>query len=229
MESRANASEQQRIRIVLADDYPLVRSGIVAALEDLDDLEVVGQAPTGEQALRLVEQLRPDVVLMDLMMPGMGGIAAIHAVHDRYPAVAVLALTSFEDGDLVQQALEAGALGYLLKSMEADELVKAIRLAHLGMPSLAAEAAQTLVRQVATGTPPVGHDLTEPERTVLALVVAGNSNLCIADTLGVPEAIVKSYLAGLRHKLGTKTRTELAALALRHELIHVGAADDMRC
>jgi two-component system, NarL family, response regulator LiaR len=225
MDNPSNAGGQHRIRIVVADDFPFVRSGIVSSLAGLDDLEVIGEAPTGEQALRLVEQLHPNVVLMDVMMPGVGGLAAIKAVHDRYPAVAVLALTSFEDGDLVHQALEAGALGYLLKSMETDDLIKAIRLAHRGMPSLAAGAAQTLVRQVAKRPPPVGHDLTEPERAVLALVIAGDTNIHIANTLGVPLATVKAHLAGLRHKLGTKTRTELAALALRQQLVPVGAAN----
>jgi two-component system, NarL family, response regulator LiaR len=228
MENTSSAGVKQRIRVAVADDFPIVRSGIVVTLAGVDDLEVVGEAANGEQALLLVEQLHPDVVLMDVMMPGMGGIAATKVLHERHPAVTVLALTSFEDGEIVHEALEAGALGYLLKGMEADELVNAIRLAHVGLPSLAAGAAQTLVRQVAKGPPPAGHDLTVEEHAVLELVVAGESNMQIANTLGVSLATVKSHLAGLRHKLGTKTRTELAVFALRHQLVRIGAAEGKR-
>jgi NarL family two-component system response regulator LiaR len=207
------------IRIVLADDHTLVRSGITYSLVGCDDLEVVGQAASGEEALRLVEQLHPDVVLMDLLMPGMGGFTAIHELHERFPEVPVLALTSFKEGDMVQQALQAGAIGYLLKDVEVEELVKAIRLAHQGMPSLAPAAAQTLVHEVAKRPPALGHDLTEREREVLGLLTAGLSNQQIAARLVITPATVKFHTRSIRSKLGTSSRTETVVVALRHRLV----------
>jgi NarL family two-component system response regulator LiaR len=212
-------SASRRIRIVLADDHALVRSGIVYSLQGYDDLEAVGQAASGEEALRLVEQLHPDVVLMDLLMPGMGGSAAIKVLHERFPEVPVLALSSYQEGEMVQQALQAGAIGYLLKDVEVEELVKSIRLAHKGMPTLAPAAAQTLVHEVARRPPALGHDLTEREREVLGLLAAGLSNQQIAERLVITPATVKFHTRSIRSKLGTSSRTETVVVALRNQLV----------
>jgi two-component system, NarL family, response regulator LiaR len=207
------------VRLVLADDHALVRSGIIYSLRDRDDLQVVGEAASGEDAIRLVEQLHPDVVLMDLLMPGMGGFAAIKEIHERFPEVPVLALTSFKEGEMVEQALQVGATGYLLKDVAPEELVKAVRLAHRGMPTLAPAAAQTLVHEVARRPPALGHDLTEREREVLGLLATGLSNQQIAERLVITSATVKFHTRSIRSKLGTSTRTETVVVALRHQLV----------
>jgi NarL family two-component system response regulator LiaR len=214
-----HVSEGQPIRLVLADDHALVRSGIVYSLQSFRDLEVVGQAATGEEALHLVERLRPDVVLMDLLMPGIGGFTAIKELHERFPDLPVLALTSYQEGEMVQQALEAGALGYLLKDVEVEELVKSIRLAQKGVPTLAPAAAQTLVHEVARRPPALGHDLTDREREVLTLLAAGLSNQQIAEQLVITSATVKFHTRSIRSKLGTSSRTETVVVAIRHRLV----------
>jgi NarL family two-component system response regulator LiaR len=206
-------------RVLLADDHGLVRRGIVASFEGYDEVQVVGEAASGEEALRLVEQVRPDVVLMDLLMPGMGGFAATRELRDRFPELQVVVLTNFQDGEMVQQALQAGALGYLLKDVEVEDLVKAIRLAHRGMPTLAPAATQTLVREVARRPPTLGHDLTERERAVLALLAAGLSNQQIGERLVITPATVKFHMRSIRSKLGTSSRTETVVVALRHRLV----------
>jgi serine phosphatase RsbU (regulator of sigma subunit)/DNA-binding NarL/FixJ family response regulator len=139
-------TESNPIRVLLVDDHAVVRSGLSAFLLAFDDLELVGEAGSGEEALRLCEQVQPDLVLMDLVMPGMGGAAATRAIRERYPQVQVIALTSFKEKELVQAALDAGAIGYLLKNVSTDELADAIRAAHAGRPTLSPEAAQTLVQ-----------------------------------------------------------------------------------
>lgn len=206
-------------RVLLVDDHELLRKGIQFALQEVQNVEVVGEADSGEDALRLCEELHPDVVLMDLMMPGMGGVEAIRALHAVQPEVRVLALSSFQDGELVQAALEAGAIGFLLKDVAVGELVKAIRLAHRGQPTLAPAAAQSLVHRVASPPPKIGHDLTEREREVLALVAKGISNPQIAEELVLSIATVKFHLRSIRSKLGTASRTETVVLALQQHLV----------
>lgn len=207
------------IRIVLADDYALARTGLVYALHSRNDLQVVGQASSGEEALRLVEELRPDVVLMDLLMPGMGGLAAIKELHERFPQLPVLALSSFQEGKLVEQALAAGATSYLLKDVELEGLAKVVRLAYRGMPTLATAAAHTLVNEIARRPPAVGHDLTGREREVLALFATGLSYQQIADRLMVSSSTVKHHGRSIRSKLGTNSRTETVVVALRNQLV----------
>jgi NarL family two-component system response regulator LiaR len=211
--------EAERTHILVVDDHALVRSGITFSLRAFDDLVVVGQASSGEEALRRVGELDPDVVLMDLLMPGMGGVAAIRALHEQAPQLPVLALTSYQEGDLVQEALQAGALSYLLKDIEADELAKAIRLARRGLPVLAAAAAQSVVRAVAARPPALGHDLTEREREVLALLTEGLSNNEIAARLVITPATVKFHTRSIRSKLYASSRTEVVVLALRNHLV----------
>ena len=157
-------SEASPIRVMLVDDHAVVRSGLGAFLMAFDNLELVGEAGGGEEAVRLCVQVKPDVVLMDLVMPGMDGPTATRVIRERCPEIQVIALTSFKEEELVQRALEAGAIGYLLKNVSAGELVDAIRAAHAGRPTLAPEAAQVLIQATrATGEPrPPGHDLPPP-------------------------------------------------------------------
>jgi NarL family two-component system response regulator LiaR len=206
-------------RIVVVDDQPVTRKGVVFSLLAFDDLELVGEAGNGEEAVRLCQEMDPDVLLVDLMMPGMDGVAVIRAVHETCPRTQIVALTSFQEGTLVQDALHAGAIGYLLKDVEIDELARTIRLARRGMPVISAEAARSLVRAVTMKEPALGHDLTAREREVLALLVAGMSNQQIADELVIATATVKFHVKGIRTKLGTTTRTETVAVALKHHLV----------
>lgn len=211
-----------RTRIVIVDDQPVTRKGVIFALLAFEDLELVGEAATGEEAVRLCQETNPNVLLADLMMPGMDGVTTIRAVHEACPAVQVVALTSFAEGKLVQEALQAGAVGYLLKDVSIDELARTIRLAHHGVPVISSEAARTLVNTVTTKGPVLGHDLTEREREVLGLLVAGMSNQEIADTLVISTATVKFHVKGIRTKLRTTSRTETVAVALTHHLVAEG-------
>jgi two-component system, NarL family, response regulator LiaR len=210
--------ETKRIRVLLVDDHAVVRSGLGAFLLAFDDLELVGEASSGEEAVRLCDQVRPDVVLMDLVMPGMDGAAATRAIRQRCPHIQVIALTSFKEKELVQGALEAGAIGYLIKNVSADELSDAIRAAYAGKPTLAPEAAQALIR-AATEPPAPGYDLTDREREVLELMVEGLNNVGIAERLVVSRSTVKFHVSSILSKLGVASRTEAVALALQHSLV----------
>ncbi|MGD2040653.1 MAG: response regulator transcription factor [Anaerolineae bacterium] len=211
-------TEPDPIRVLLVDDHAVVRSGLGAFLLAFDDLDLVGEASSGEEAVRLCDRLEPDVVLMDLVMPGMDGAQATRAIRQQCPAIQVIALTSFKEKELVEGALEAGAIGYLLKNVSADELAKAIREAHAGRPTLAPEAAQTLIQ--ATREPPqVGFDLTEREREVLALLVEGLSNPQIAERLVISRSTVKFHVSSILSKLGADSRTEAVALAIKEDLL----------
>lgn len=206
------------IRVLIADDHAMVRSGLAAFLMANDDLELVGEASNGSDAVRQCASVRPDVVLMDLVMPGMDGPAAIREIHAAQPQVQIIALTSFPEEDLVQRALESGAISYLLKNVGADELAEAIRRARAGQSTLAPEAAQALIlraRQPAAQT----YDLTQREREVLALMVKGLSNPEIAQRLIVGRSTAKFHVSSVLTKLGVSSRTEAVALALQHRLV----------
>ena len=211
-------TETGQIRLMIVDDHRVVRSGLSAFLLAYDDLKLVGEANGGEEAVRLCAKVRPDVVLMDLVMPGMDGIAATKAIREQCPNTRVIALTSFGDQERVQSALKAGAIGYLLKDVSDVDLVAAIRNAVAGQPTLAAEAQRALI-QATTSPKPPGSDLTEREREVLALMVKGMSNDEIAEHLTVRPSTAKFHVSNVLSKLGVTTRTEAVAMALQHRLV----------
>jgi two-component system, NarL family, response regulator LiaR len=213
-------TESATIRVMIVDDHPLIRMGIRFALQTFDTIEVVGEADSGQEALDLGARVQPDVVLMDLVMPGMNGVEATRALRAVCPMTHVLALTTFQEGHLVQEALQAGAIGYLLKDVSVDELARAVRLAAQGQPSLAPAAGQALVL-TATQTPKLGHDLTERERDVLALLVEGLSNQQVAERLVISPATVKFHISSIRSKLRATSRTEVVILAMQHKLVKI--------
>jgi NarL family two-component system response regulator LiaR len=211
-------SSSHPIRVMLVDDHPMVRKGLTTFLKVFKDLQLAGEAENGAIAVQLCGEILPDVVLMDMVMPEMDGATATRAICQKYPQVRVIALTSFNEGDLVTSALEAGAIGYLLKDVSAVDLAKAIRDAHAGRATLSPETAQTLV-ETANQPPAPGLDLTPREREVLALMVGGLINAKIAEELNVSPFTVKSHVSNILAKLGVSSRTEAVTLALRHKLV----------
>ncbi|MCJ7717897.1 MAG: response regulator transcription factor [Anaerolineales bacterium] len=206
------------IRVMLVDDHEMVRKGLALFLKAFDDLELVGEAGSGSVAIQLCSEILPDVVLMDMVMPEMDGVVTTRAIRQQFPQIQVIALTSFIEGDLVKNALEAGAIAYLLKDVSADELARAIRAAHSGRATLSPDAAQALV-QSSNQTPAPGLDLTAREREVLALMVEGLNNTQIAERLTVSPSTIKSHVSSILSKLGVTTRTEAVTLAFRHKLV----------
>jgi NarL family two-component system response regulator LiaR len=207
----------QSIRLMIVDDHTMVRRGLGTILKVFDDLQLVGEAESGEAAIQLCAEVLPDVILMDMSLPGMDGAMATRAIRKKLPQTQVIVLTSFKDGKLIKQALEAGAIGYLLKDVSADDLVQAIRSAHAGRATLSPEAAQSLVE--ATNLPPTpGQDLTEREREVLALMIEGLNNVQIAGRLTVSPSTIKSHVSNILSKLGASSRTEAVTLALRNQI-----------
>ena len=206
------------IRVMVVDDHTMVRRGLATFLKVFDDLELAAEAADGPAAVQLCAQNQPDVVLMDMVMPDMDGATATRLIRNQFPKVQVLALTSFKDEILVQSALQAGAIGYLLKDVSADELADAIRAAHAGRSTLSPEAAQALVH-AASQPPASGNDLTERERAVLALMVEGLSNTQIAVKLTISPSTVKSHVSNILSKLNAASRTEAVTLALRNRIV----------
>jgi len=206
------------IRVMLVDDHAMVRRGLATFLMVYDDLQLAGEAESGEAAIEMCGEVLPDVVLMDMLLPAMDGAAATRMIRQRFPKVQVIALTSFKEKDLIKNALEAGAIGYLLKDVTADELARAIRAAHIGRATLSPDVAQVIV-QIAGQPPEPGLDLTEREREVLALMVEGLNNTQIAGRLSVSPSTIKSHVSNILSKLGVSSRTEAVTLALRHGLV----------
>jgi NarL family two-component system response regulator LiaR len=204
------------IRVIIVDDHAIVRSGLANFLNALDDLVMVGETDSGTDALRLCDELHPDVVMMDLVMPGMNGIEATRALHARFPDLPILILSSFGDEESVQEALHAGAMGYLLKDTSIHDMARAIRAAHAGQPTLSPEATQALIR-AHTRTPEI--DLKERELEVLALLAKGLTNPQIAEQLSLSVSTIKFYVSAILEKLNVDTRTEAAAWAFQHGIV----------
>jgi two-component system, NarL family, response regulator LiaR len=206
------------IRVMLVDDHTMVRQGLATFLKVYDDLQLVGEAGDGEAAIQLCTEIVPDVILMDMALPIMDGPTAISIIRKQYPQVQILALTSFKEGELIRKALEAGAIGYLLKDVTADELAQAIYAAHAGRATLSPEAAQALV-QNANQPLSAGVDLTNREREVLALLIEGLNNKRIAERRTVSPSTIKSHVSNILSKLGVSSRTEAVALALKKHVL----------
>ncbi|MBP8047151.1 MAG: response regulator transcription factor [Anaerolineales bacterium] len=213
-----NLPPSNPIRVMIVDDHMMVRRGLATFLKVFDDLELSGEAENGEVAIQLCARVQPDVILMDMVMPIMDGAAATRVIRQQFPQVQVIALTSFKEGELIKNALEAGAIGYLLKDVTADDLVRAIRAAQRGRVTLSPEAAQILVETA--NLPPVpGGDLTEREREVLVLMIEGLNNTQIAGRLTVSPSTIKSHVSNILSKLGVASRTEAVTLALRNKIV----------
>ena len=211
-------TDPRPIKVMIVDDHPIVRDGLKSMLLAFDDLQLVGEAGDGNEALTQCGQTQPDVILMDMVMPGMDGIAATRAILELCPQKKIIMLTSFVEDSAVQNALEAGATGYLLKNVAINTLADAIRSAYAGQPVLSPEATTALIRGK-TGPLKPGRDLTEREREVLALIVQGLSNEEIAERLVISHATARHHVSACLQKLGAANRAQAAVLATKHHLV----------
>jgi two-component system, NarL family, response regulator LiaR len=203
---------------MIADDHPVVRDGLKNMLLVFDDLELVGEAANGRAAVAMCQKDSPDVILMDILMPDMDGIVATRTILQQCPQVKIIILTSYPEDDLVQESLEAGAMGYLIKDMPIDALADAIRAANAGQTTLAPQATQALIH-AKTAPPGPGSDLSERELEVLALIVEGMSNEEIAKRLVISPATARHHVSACIRKLGAANRAQAASLAVRYGLV----------
>lgn len=207
-----------KIKILIVDDHSVVRSGLGAFLQVFDEFELVGEASNGREAVEACASGQPDVVLMDLVMPEMDGAKATKIIREQFPDIRVIVLTSFKEDNLVEDALAAGAIGYLLKNVSADQLADAIHSAMLGRPTLAPEATQALINASGRRN---NHaiDLTDREKDVLILMIDGLSNAEIAERMIVSKSTVKFHVSNILSKLGVSRRTEAVAMAIQEKLV----------
>ncbi len=209
------------IRVLIVDDHEIVREGLETLLAEEDTIKVVGQAVNGAEAVDLAANLRPDVILMDLVMPELDGIEATRRIRRTGGASQILVLTSFADDQKVREAIEAGAIGYLLKDILKADLLRAIQTAAQGKPTLHPEAQSYLMRQVTVPSPSLPKpNLTERELDVLRLIAQGQSNKEIAATLHLTEGTIKGYVSAILAKLGVADRTQAALYAVKHGLVN---------
>jgi len=200
---------------MIVDDHDMLLEGLSTFLKSFPDLLLVGTASSGEDAMEVIRETRPDVILMDLMMPGMGGVAAIEAIRREFPAQGIIALTSFDETELVKNALRAGARSYLLKNISADLLADAIRSTHAGLPTFAPEVTSSLVASNGSlETTRPEQSLTTREKSVLELLARGFTNQQLADDLGISTNTVKNHVLSIFNKLGVNNRTEAARFLL---------------
>ena len=221
-------SDSGRIRVFIADDHAIVRKGIAAVLEIVPDIEMVGEAENGQEAVAAVKELQPDVILMDLVMPEMDGIEAIRLIKDRQPEARILVLTTFAGEDKIFPAIKAGALGYHLKDSSPDELVQAIREIDRGESSLHPVIARKVLQELSkpSGQPPTPDPLTPRELEVLRLVAQGLGNQEIAGELVISEATVRTHVSNITGKLHVASRTQAALHALREGIASLDKADE---
>ncbi len=224
MSNLAQSPEEKKIRVLVVDDHSVVRQGLRMFLLVQPDMELVGEASNGREAVAQAAALAPDVVLMDLLMPEMNGIDATMAIKAACPQMQVVVLTTFLEGERVSEAIQAGAVGFLLKEMEAEELVRAVRGAARGEPQLHPDAARLLMDLATRPKPTVNQAtaLTERERDVIALLAEGSSNKQIARELSISETTVKGHVANILGKLELTDRTQAAVYAVRHGLAREG-------
>jgi NarL family two-component system response regulator LiaR len=210
----------KQIRILICDDHAVVREGLRALIATEADMEVIGEAIDGERAVVAVRELRPDVILLDMVMPRMDGLEAIRVIKGEFPAARILVLTSFAEDDMVFPAIKSGALGYLLKDSSPDELIRAIRDVNRGEASLHPSIARRLIMELSqpTSLPPTPEPLTERELEVLKLVAKGYSNEEIAESLVVSERTARGHVSSILSKLHLANRTQAALYALREGL-----------
>ena len=213
-------TEHETIRVMIVDDHAMVRRGLAAMLKAKPDLELVAEAQHGQEALeQLCGSVRPDVILMDLVMPQMDGPTAIRAIRRSWPGIRVIALTSFQDDQRVQQALQAGAMSYLLKNVSMNDLAQAVRAACKGQSTLAPEATRALLR-AASDEPPRGSDLTPRELEVLALMADGLTHPGIAERLFISCSTARAHVSSILSKLAVSNRAEAVAQAFRLRLVN---------
>ena len=209
----------EKIRVLLADDHVLVRQGIRQFLEDAENIEVVGEAASGEEAIAQVEQLKPDVILLDIQMPGMTGVEATRMIKARFPKVKVLILTAHDDDPYVFALFQAGANGYLLKTADIDEVVCAVRTVQRGRTVLSPEITDKVLHQLQTGRPLAAEEqiesLTSRELEILRLAAQGMTNKTIGVTIGLSDRTIQGHLAHIYGKLGVASRTEAVTEALK--------------
>lgn len=202
------------IRILIADDHHVVRQGLVALLKTIDGFEVVAEAADGKQAVDRFEEYQPDVTLMDLRMPNVGGVEAVTQIRNKHPQARVIVLTTFDGDEDIYRAIQAGAKGYLLKGMSGEELIDAIRAVHAGKTRIPAAVAERLATRMG------GPGLTHRELDVLNGIVAGRSNKEIGLQLSISEATVKTHINSILGKLGVTDRTQAATTALQRGIVH---------
>jgi len=221
-------SDPGRIRVFIADDHAIVRKGIRAVLEIVPDIEVVGEAENGRDAVYRIEELEPDVILMDLVMPEMDGIEAIHRIKERRPEARILVLTTFAGEDQVFPAIKAGALGYHLKDSRPEDLARAIRQVHRGESSLHPVIARKVLEELSrpSSRPPTPDPLTQREVEVLRLVAQGLENREIAEKLVITEATVRTHVSNITSKLHVASRTQAALYALREGIASLDDEDE---
>jgi NarL family two-component system response regulator LiaR len=221
-------SDSSPIRVFIADDHAIVRKGVRAMLEIVPDIEMVGEATNGHEAIIQVEELQPDVILMDLVMPEVDGIEAIRRIKDRQPEACILVLTTFAGEDKVFPAIKAGALGYHLKDSHPEELVQAIREVHRGESSLHPVIARKVLRELSRplGRPATPDPLTPREVEVLQLLAQGLENAEIAERLVITEATVRTHVSNITGKLHVASRTQAALYALREGIASLDDADE---
>jgi two-component system, NarL family, response regulator LiaR len=210
--------KEKIIKLMIVDDHKVVRSGLSAFLQVYDDFELVGEASNGKEAIDVCSMSMPDVILMDLVMPEMDGAAATRVIREKYPQVQVIVLTSFKEENLIENALQAGAIGFLLKNVSADELAAAIRSATHGQPTLSPEATQALIKASNRHGEPI-IELTAREKEILKMLIEGLNNPDIAEKLIVSRSTVKFHVSSILGKLGVSSRTEAVSMALQKKLI----------